>query len=229
MFLISDNTRTEIIIVTAPQTNSNLTLENGNIQIHVQLKNKTTPSSKRVKRELSSYFENSAEENDREILNGKKMNEAREVVMKYNAPCSQGNTVEICKDLVTKLQSLGDNKNANDFQDNKNNLSKPKYIGIDARGSEELSSTEKSRRQSHPLENIEMIRAEPNMPFHGKESRIFDDHESVHSFPQRLHTSPIPSSCVMRILNRNFPSAHGKCFLLYQECSNQQIQNFLKL
>lgn len=155
---------------------------------------------KRVKRDLSSLNEKSDEE--KYILNGKQINEAKDMIMGYNVPCSQDNTMEICKDLVTKLQSIGDNKNANNFH---NNNKEP----IE-RDTEELTSTEKSKRQTRPLENIEMIRS---APYYGKESYAYDNRGSMHSYPQHLHTSPMVDSCLLaRILKQNFQSDHRKCF-----------------
>lgn len=220
-----------IIIVKAPQTNSNVTVEKGNIEIHVQLKNKTVLPPKRVKRDLSTYFENSEEEKHDVVLNGKQVNAAKDIIMNYNVPCNQENTIEICRDLVTKFKSIGDNANANVFDGNRNYLSKPIDIGTEAkRDIEELTSTEKPKRQTWPLENIEMIRAMPNIPFHDKERYINKNQGFVHSYPQHLHTSIADNCLLARLLKQNFPSPHSKCFILsYQERSNQDINSAVYL
>lgn len=195
------------------------------------MKNKTTLPPKRVKRDLTKTYENSDAKKSKDILKGIQMHEARDMVMNYNVPCSQGNTIEICKDLVTKLNTIGANKNGNDNDNNKSNLSMPKDIGTDAnRDVEELTSTEKSKRQTRPLENIEMLRAASNIPFYSKESYIYENQRSVHSYPQHspkdftdsADTSPKAGTCLLAsLLKKNFTSVHSKCFCLSHQKSNQ--------
>lgn len=184
----------------------------------MQSKNKTTLPLERVKRDLSALHENSDDENNKKLLNEKQMSEARDIVMKYNVSCSQKNAIEICKDLVTKLKAIDNNNDANDFDESKNNLLKPKIKGIDAnRDVEELTSAEKLKMHTRPLENIEMLRSLPNMPFHSKESNTYENHkpESKSLHHQYLLNSPNIDSCLLgRILKKNYPTGHSKYFLL---------------
>lgn len=214
LYFISGNARTEIIIVAAPQTNSNVTLERSNIEIHVQFKNKTTLPPKRVKRDLSTRNENSDKEKYKDILDGDGMSKARDMVMKYNVPCNTGNTVEICKDLVTQFKSIG-NMNIENVDDNKDHLLK--LSSVANRDVEELTSTEKLKIR--PLENIEMIRATPIIPspFNGKETYeyAYESQGSGLSSPKHLHISPVADNCLLaRVLKQKFSGAHSKLFIL---------------
>lgn len=183
----------------------------------MQSKNKTTLPLERVKRDLSALYENSEDENNKKLLNEKQMSEARDIVMKYNISCSQKNAIEICKDLVTKLKAIDNNNDAKDFDESKNNL-KPKIIGIDAnRDVEELTSAEKLKMHTRPLENIEMLRSLTNMPIHSKEINTYENHKpgSESSRHQYLLNSPTIDSCLLgRILKKKYPTGHSKYFLL---------------
>lgn len=197
--------------MTDTQKTQNITLEQQDIQIFVQFKNKTAPSLSRKKRNAELHEDNSN-------VNDDNIKKARDIVLNHNVPCNKENTNEICKQLVHKLKSIYANNEQNlenyviqdhtkEREDKNFNLkeSTPEH-------DRDSSSTDISKRHTHSVISNDMLRSTQNVPLKGKASYGYENlmYPAI-AYPDAASSSHLTDTCLLaRLLKERYPNAEGK-------------------
>ncbi|KAG7308173.1 hypothetical protein JYU34_006836 [Plutella xylostella] len=103
----SNNKSTEIIVVTGLRDSPNITVQQHNFEIILQLRNKTSNRSRRKrsitsKQDLLATFK----------LHEEVVKKARNIVMNHDKPCNSDTQDSICRDLVHKLDLVTKKRSA---------------------------------------------------------------------------------------------------------------------
>ncbi|XP_068631440.1 serine protease nudel [Battus philenor] len=156
-----DNVRTsEIILYPDINENSNITLTQDNIVIHVRFRNKTTNTRKKRQTIELDKFSNS--DMDRVIFDESRIQTARKIIKEHNMLCNEKNHEQICKELVLELQKLTKNEEAQE-KDGNQLMNKEK------------TSTEMNKRDLSDMRSDKSLepKSEYNQHFHGQ-SKLTD-------------------------------------------------------
>ncbi|CAG4993032.1 unnamed protein product [Parnassius apollo] len=145
-----DNFRnSEIIVFSEINENSNITLVQDDVEIHLKLRNKTSNyPGKRKKRQLprqAAKISDSNNQNRDMVFDESYIQKAREIISKHNMICSERNHQDVCKDLVSKLRLLTRNAE-NDKTAKKDHTDK--YIFNNRNVFGEKTSTDISKRDT---------------------------------------------------------------------------------
>ncbi|KAJ2952130.1 hypothetical protein O0L34_g4408 [Tuta absoluta] len=167
----------EIVIIN--QDTSNITIQQENIEIFVQVKNVTQKNQKRSKREITNtplneptpIFENNVafvedvtKRNDKtpndvfENISDEKIQKVRDILLNQNIPCDK-NPEGICKNLVTTIKTI--------LRDDPNAALNTIMKDVEKTG-HKSSSTYK--RQTVSLADLETLKPTPNLPIEARES-----------------------------------------------------------
>ncbi|KAL4707926.1 hypothetical protein ACJJTC_013717 [Scirpophaga incertulas] len=100
---------TEILLFASVTKSSNVTVHKDNIEISLQLKNKTIDPAVTLKRKKRhTNFHKGDTEKTIAKFKDKEYRKAREVILNHNVLCNAENKNEICKNIVSQLKAIAD-------------------------------------------------------------------------------------------------------------------------
>ncbi|CAK1598802.1 unnamed protein product [Parnassius mnemosyne] len=195
-----DNFRnSEIIVLSELNENSNITLVQDDVEIHLRLRNKTSNyPGKRKKRQASiqaAKISASNNHNKGMVFDESYIQKARKIIKEHNMICSERNHEEICKDLVSKLRLL--TKNA---ESDKTAMKEhaDKYIFNNKNMFGEKTSTDISKRDTLQVR-------------HDKSLKVISENDVSpavlkHEYPREKLTD----TCLLaRLLKQSYPHLQG--------------------
>lgn len=202
-YIFLDSQNAEFVVLTNAQKSSNITIERDDVEIFLQIKNKTRPGTKRKRREVISSDKTSDIEGI--VIDDDQIIKARDVIKNHDVLCNNEFKNEICEDLVTKLQAITNDYNEAKMTDNPLILND---VTKEIQPKQELfkTSTEVAKRMTQSTEIFDPQLAHSHIEF-----RDGYDYGNGNMNPlPHSHTPHLTDTCLLaRLLKQNYPNIQG--------------------